>query len=114
MEAAAVLSEHGISAEVVSFHTVKPLDQTCLRRAAARFRAVATIEEHSLIGGLGSAAAEFYADHGIMPHKFLRFGTPDRFYKEAGEQEYAREVLQLSAHQIAARVGAALGHSSGD
>jgi transketolase len=109
MEAAEILAEQGISAQVVSFHTVKPLDVDFLRDAVATFPLVATIEEHSLIGGLGSAVAEWCVDHESMPRKFLRFGTPDRFYKEAGEQEYAREVLNISKHHIAERVATGLG-----
>jgi transketolase len=109
MEAAAILAGQGISAQVMSFHTVKPLDEDFLRHAVSRFGVIATIEEHSLIGGLGSAVAEWCVDHETMPEKFLRFGTPDRFYKMAGEQEYAREHLHLSAHHIAERIGGAFG-----
>jgi transketolase len=99
----------GRAARVVSFHTVKPLDEACLREAFARFRIVATIEEHSLIGGLGSAVAEWAVDNGVAPRGvFLRFGTPDRFFKKSGEQEYAREELGLTGHHIADRILARL------
>ncbi|HLG83128.1 MAG TPA: transketolase C-terminal domain-containing protein [Bradyrhizobium sp.] len=108
VEAGHRLKEHGISAEVVSFHTVKPLDEDCLRNAFAKFRLVATIEEHSLIGGFGAAVSEWLADTETQPKKFLRFGTPDAFFKKAGEQEYAREVLGLAAHQIADKIRHAL------
>jgi len=104
VEAAHRLKEHGISAQVVSFHTVKPLDEDCLRNAFAKFRLVATLEEHSLIGGFGAAVSEWLADTETQPKKFLRFGTPDAFFKKSGEQEYAREVLGLAAHQIAEKI----------
>ncbi len=104
VEASHRLKEHGISAEVVSFHTVKPLDQDCLRNAFAKFRLVATLEEHSLIGGFGAAVSEWLTDTETQPRKFLRFGTPDAFFKKSGEQEYAREVLGLAAHQIADKI----------
>src|SRR5579872_3250811 len=55
MEAAKELEAAGVSAKVVSFHTIKPLDQTLLAESFAKFKLVATIEEHSLVGGLGSA-----------------------------------------------------------
>ena len=104
VEAAHKLKEHGISAQVVSFHTVKPLDEDCLRNAFAKFKLVATLEEHSLIGGFGAAVSEWLADTETQPKKFLRFGTPDAFFKKSGEQEYAREVLGLAAHQIAEKI----------
>jgi transketolase len=106
VHAAHALQEKGLSSRVVSFHTVKPLDEACLRDAFARFRLVATIEEHSLIGGLGSAVSEWVIDQGIMPRRFLRFGTPDSFFKKSGEQEFARHALGLTGDQIAERVHA--------
>jgi len=108
IEAAHQLKEKGISAEVVSFHTVKPLDQERLTNAFSRFKLVATIEEHSLIGGFGSAVSEWLADTEIKHQKFLRFGTPDAFFKKSGEQEYAREMLGLTGHQIAEKIFHAL------
>lgn len=104
VEAAHVLKEKGISAEAVSFHTVKPLDEDRLKQAFSRFKLVATLEEHSLIGGFGAAVSEWLADTGTPHRKFLRFGTPDAFFKKSGEQEYAREVLGLTGHQIAEKI----------
>jgi transketolase len=104
VEAARKLREQGISAQVVSFHTVKPLDQTCLKDAFGRFKLVATIEEHSLIGGFGAAVSEWLADTRTGNQNFMRFGTPDAFFKQSGEQEYAREALGLTGHQIAEKI----------
>lgn len=104
IEAGHKLKEQGVSAKVVSFHTVKPLDEACLKDAFARFKLVATLEEHSLIGGFGAAVSEWLADSATPVKKFLRFGTPDAFFKKSGEQEYAREVLGLTGHQIAEKV----------
>ncbi len=104
IETAHALKEKGVSAEVVSFHTVKPLDEKRLQDAFSRYKLVATIEEHSLIGGFGSAVAEWIVDSGIAPKKFLRFGTPDAFFKKSGEQEFAREQLELTGHQMAHRI----------
>jgi len=108
IEAAHKLKDKGISAEVVSFHTVKPLDEEKLKQAFARFKLVATIEEHSLIGGFGAAVSEWLVDSETSARKFLRFGTPDAFFKKSGEQEYAREVLGLTGHQIADKIVHAL------
>src|SRR5215470_9754192 len=104
LEAAHRLKDNGISAEVVSFHTVKPLDEERLKQAFARFRLVATLEEHSLIGGFGAAVSEWLVDTETQTKKFLRFGTPDAFFKKSGEQEYAREALGLTGHQIADKI----------
>jgi transketolase len=104
IEASHQLTEKGISAEVVSFHTVKPLDEERLKTAFGRFKMVATIEEHSLIGGFGAAVSEWLVDTDTKHRKFLRFGTPDAFFKKSGEQEYAREMLGLTGHQIADKI----------
>jgi len=104
IEAARKLKEQGISAQVVSFHTVKPLDQAYLKGAFGRFKLVATIEEHSLIGGFGAAVSEWLADTRTGNQNFMRFGTPDAFFKQSGEQEYAREALGLTGHQIAEKI----------
>ena len=63
VEIAAALNGAGISAGLESFHTVKPLDEECLADVFSRNRVVATIEEHSRIGGFGGAVAEWLADH---------------------------------------------------
>lgn len=107
LRAADDLAAQGISAEVVSFHTVKPLDTAYLRDAANRFRAIATIEEHSRIGGFGGAVAEWRSAENI-PVRQLFFGTDDEFMHEVGSQVYARRKYGLTADAIAARVGAVL------
>ena len=103
-EAAELLHNSGTSAEVVSCYSVKPLDLDLLERVFDRFPVVATIEEHSLVGGFGSAVAEWLVDTPGRHARLVRIGTPDRFLKEAGEQEYARERFGLTARQIAARL----------
>jgi transketolase len=108
LEAADGLAKRGLTARVVSVVSVKPLDQALLRDAFARFPLVASIEEHSLIGGFGAALAEWVADHGPVAARLLRFGTKDRFPHEAGETEYARERDGLTAHTIIERITQAL------
>lgn len=104
LHAADLLLEAGIRAEVLSFHTVKPLDAGRLAEVFSRFDTVVTIEEHSLIGGFGSAVAEWLVDNRVDAKGFLRIGTPDAFYKLAGEQHYARNSLGLSAKHIVGRI----------
>ncbi|MCE7997277.1 MAG: transketolase [Rhodobiaceae bacterium] len=95
-----LLATKGISSKVVSFHTVKPLDEACLEEAFSSFKLVATMEEHSLIGGLGAAVAEWLADRGMPTEKLTRFATPDDFFRLSGEQDFAREQLNLTAPQM--------------
>ena len=103
-----ILAEHGRTARIVSFHTVKPLDEACLAEAFAKFPLVVTCEEHSKIGGFGSAVTEWAADNGADARKLLHIGTPDKFFKLSGEQEFAREQLGLTGHQIAHAIEARL------
>jgi transketolase len=108
LETAKELSKQGISTEVVSFHTVKPLDEEYLRAAFGRFRVVATLEEHSLLGGLSGAVAEWLADHPQPNSRLLRFGTADHFLHEAGDQEHARKHYGLTTGQLSQRIRQAL------
>jgi transketolase len=100
------LEKGGLSAKVVSLHTVKPLDEALLFDAFAKFRLIATIEEHSRLGGLGGAVAEWLADHPARA-KLLRFGTPDSILHEAGEQEHARRKFGLTPEDISKRIAEA-------
>ena len=109
MEAAEHLRKSGVSCRVVSMHTVKPLDEACLEDAFSRFPLVVTIEEHSVLGGFGSAVLEWMNARERPSALLLRFGTPDAFFEQSGEQEFAREALGLSAHEIAQRIAAKLG-----
>lgn len=102
--AAELLAKKGVSCEVVSFHTVKPLDEAYLGRAFDRFRLVATAEEHSLLGGFGAAVAEWLVDHAPRKAGLLRFGTRDEFLHEAGGQSFARRHFGLSSDAIADRI----------
>lgn len=107
-EAARELNHSGIGCGLVSFHTVKPLDLRLLDRLFRNSSLVVTVEEHSLIGGLGSAVAEWLADGPPMPARLLRVGTSDAFFKKSGEQEYAREQLGLTVESIVDTVSARL------
>lgn len=104
METARQLEDTGHSTEVVSFHTVKPLDQDCLLQAFNRFRLVATLEEHSILGGFGSSVAEWFSDQDYLKARLMRFGTADEFMHVAGEQEYARHLYGLTSGHIATRI----------
>jgi transketolase len=108
LETAEELGRHGVSACVVDFHTVKPLDEDRLAEFFERFPVVVTLEEHSLIGGLGGAVAEWLADHPHSAARLLRFGTADHFLHEAGSQEHYRRRFGLSVANLTAQIGAAM------
>jgi len=90
-----------ISVRVVHFHTVKPLDLTTLSEIFSQFDLVVTLEEHSLIGGLGSAVAEWYVDNSERRVKLLRLGTRDEFLYTTISQIEARDYYALSPEKIA-------------
>lgn len=94
------LSKEGISAKVISMHTVKPLDEEAILQAARETEAVFTIEEHTLVGGLGSAVAEVLAESSNRNIFFKRLGLRDLFCHHVGNQEYLREMVGLSVNEI--------------
>lgn len=99
LEAAKKLEKKGISVEVVSMHTIKPLDEEYLINASSNFKMIVTIEEHGKIGGLGGAVAEWKSNNNASFYHQI-FGTPDEFMHEVGSQEYARDKYGLVASNI--------------
>lgn len=109
LEAHALLAGEGISTAVLHLHTVKPLDTAALLEAASPVQAVVSIEEHNLIGGLGSAVAEVLAEEGFpLPKRFRRLGLPDAFHHQYGSQESMLHAYGLTATGVAAAVRALL------
>lgn len=97
LEAAETLASEGISAMVVDVHTIKPLDIFAIVEAARKCGAVVTAEEHSIIGGLGSAVAETLSEHHPVPLK--RIGMRDTF-GESGKPAELLEHFGLTAAGI--------------
>ncbi len=108
LHAADALAARGIAVELVHMPTVKPLDADLLASLFHRHRVVGLIEEHALAGGFGSAVLEWAADADARGPRVLRFGMPDAFRHEAGEQEYARGLCGLRGEQIAEKIARAL------
>jgi transketolase len=104
MRVAAELTDSGISVQVVSMHTVKPLDQDLLKDVFSKFPHVVTIEEHSVSGGLGGSVAEWLSDQPPQKARLTRIGTPDKFMYEGGDQEHARQFFGISQDQIFAKI----------
>jgi len=100
LKAHELLKEKNISAQVVHFHTIKPLDLSTLSSIFSQFDTVLTVEEHSLIGGLGGAVAEWYADNFVQKVKLIRLGTRDEFLYTSISLNEARDHYGLSPNKI--------------
>jgi transketolase len=90
----------GLSMRVLSMHTLKPLDEQAVIDAACETHAIATLEEHSIIGGLGSAVAEVLAEREDIKVPFKRIGLPSSFSTHVGSQEYLRLQHGLTDESI--------------
>lgn len=107
VKAADLLAEHGVSVAVHAVATVKPLDPRLVAIAGAA-RAVVVVEEHTIIGGLGSAIAEACMTAGAAPKRFLRIGLNDIYPTVVGDQRYLRETYGLDSDAIARKTVALL------
>jgi transketolase len=105
LEAAELLEADGISAEVLNFHTLKPLDRDALSTSVSKTGAIVTAEEHSVIGGLGGAVAEALAE--TCPVPMERVGVNDTFGR-SGKVPELLEHFGLTAANIAAKARAAI------
>ena len=104
VQTAELLRQTGLQARVLSMHTVKPLDSDAILAAARDTGAIFTLEEHSVVGGLGGAVAELLAEASEGSIVFKRFGLPSAFSSVAGTQEYLRARYGLSAESLAAAI----------
>jgi transketolase len=96
------LKKQGLSAGVLHVHTLKPLDSAAIYENAARVPIIVTIEEHTVVGGLGSAVAEIIAEAGFnSPKRFRRIGIPDVFPDEYGSQASLMARYDITAGNLA-------------
>lgn len=101
LKAAELLADEGVDAAVINVHTIKPIDTACVTEYAQKCGKVVTVEEHSVIGGLGDAVAEVLM--GKVNCKFKKIGVNDQF----GQSGKAADVLReygLTGEQIAASI----------
>ena len=99
LKAAEILAEKGVSAEVLHMHTVKPIDSDAIAESARKTGAVVTVEEHSILNGLGSAVAETLCEKYPVPLR--RVGTKDIFGL-SGTMDELMDYFGLRAEPIAA------------
>ena len=105
LKAAEALTAEGHDVEVIHMHTVKPLDSELLLERAQHAHCICTIEEHSVIGGLGSAVVDALIDGGRFSLPVIRrLGLPDRFADSYGVQDDLLEKFGLQPAQIANKV----------
>ena len=98
IDAAVLLKKNKISCSVINMHTIKPIDKKKIVEISKKFKLIITIEEHNIIGGLGSAVAEVLSGE-ITNTKLVRLGADDH-YSSGGSYEYLKNIYGLSVQKI--------------
>jgi len=106
------LARDGLSCRLLSMHTVRPLDRDAVIAAATETQLVVTIEEHSIVGGLGGAVAEVLAEMRGDRAPLKRVGLPSAFMRRAGSRDYLLHEHGLSDVEILATLKSALEHAA--
>lgn len=106
--AAKMLENAGITPAVYTFPSVKPIDKALIKKCAVEFELIATVEEHNIVGGFGSAVAEVMA---TVPCKarLALIGLEDKYSSTVGSQKYLREIYGMSAEKIFERISEEIG-----
>ena len=99
LDAAADLSKQGIEAAVFHIPTIKPMDTDAILRYAIKVPVIVTIEEQTVIGGLGSAIAEIIAESNFSGKRFRRIGIPDVFPDRYGSQSSLMARYDITAEK---------------
>jgi transketolase len=110
LKAADLLKEEGVSARVIDMHTIKPLDEELVLKAAKETGCIVTSEEHSVIGGLGAAVCEFLS--GVCPVPVIRHGVNDQFGR-SGTANAVLEYFGLTPEVLAEKAKAAIALKKG-
>ena len=102
--AAELFKQKDISTQVISFYSAKPIDQQSLKKIFSTTPVVVVLEEHSAIGGIGSAISEWMVLNNIDPKTFIHLSLPDLIPHQSGSQDYLRKKFGLTASAIFNRV----------
>ena len=102
LDCSKILAENGIDAEIINMHTIKPIDITKVRESAGKAKLVATIEEHNIIGGLGSAVAECLASIKNSPEQIF-FGIND-CYSDGGDYNFLKQKFNLTSDFVSKKI----------
>ena len=100
LEAKEMLAKEGINARVINIHTLKPIDKEIILKAARETGAIVTVEEHSIIGGLGSAVSEVVCEERPVP--VIRIGVNDKFGESGKPDELLRAYGLTSENVVSA------------
>lgn len=103
-QATELLAEKGLNFALINMHTIKPVDKTLVMDLVNNFDNIFTVEEHNIIGGLGSAVAEVLGEDCRKKVRFKRLGVGDSYLHEIGSQDYLRDRHGISAQKIAASI----------
>lgn len=89
--------------KLISMHTLKPIDKNSLLAELGDLKFVFTLEEHNIVGGLGTAVAEILMESGYKG-TFKKFGIPDKYFPETGSSQYLKEKAGLTPGEIARQI----------
>ena len=103
LEVRRILEAEKIESDVISMHTIKPLDRGLVIRKARQRKMLVTIEEHNIIGGLGSCLSDVITEEGLKV-RLEKFAIKDRYSDIVGGHEYLRRYFGLTARQISKRI----------
>ena len=100
IEAKIELLKHNINCRVISMHTIKPIDKNIIIDSVNETDGIVTLEEHSLIGGLGGAVSEVLMQEGVYPKKFKMLGLESKFSTIVGSQTYLRKINKIDKKSV--------------
>ena len=102
LDCSKILSKNSIDAEVVNMHTIKPIDTDKINESAKKTKLIVSVEEHNVIGGLGSAIAECLVGIKNSPEQIF-FGINDS-YSEGGDYNFLKKKFNLTPNCIAIKI----------
>jgi len=100
LNAAFDLDKHDISCQVISMHTIKPIDNELIKKCISNSKGIITLEEGNISGGMGSAVLEACAEVSSFPNNIKMLGIQDSFVSRIGSQEFLRNSVGLSKKNI--------------
>ena len=96
LKASDIIRQENINVGVINLGSIKPLDEGLLKQTVAQYNTVLVLEEHSIVGGIGSAILEFLEIHDLLQNvRIKRLGIPDNFIHKLGGQEWTRESIGI-------------------
>ncbi len=98
------LEKNNISTQIISMHTIKPLDDSLIIKTINSSKLVVTLEEHTIIGGLGSAVCEVIVDNQLQEKPLIRIGLESGFSTIVGSQKYLRAHYKMDSNAIVERI----------